>query len=296
MVKDMGILNYFLNILKSFFSGQATSSLNKPPTRKFHRKSSFSPSPNLISSPNYDAPLSAIKNNVDALLQLLEGKITPLNVKSSSCPYCRTDLTPAPAKKKKCPSCLQYIYVRTLPITRERVLATEEAIVIIAEAWVSYHETHRCYWPTLLKAHNITDLDFLRSQNYLSRKMGREAYESEVVWYLLNNLLGKSQTHRERRLIFLNMATFAKEVGEPQYFILLQLSAHAELLDIQTIGFFKDVIIHNLRGEYTCPTCKQLEGKVYSITEALKTMPIPNPDCRHGHCNCRYFAWNKDLP
>lgn len=289
------IFNFLLGLIQGNPEGKRVHKVRHKSAKNylegghFTQKTSRNSKP--IVTPDFDAPFSIIQNKVSILAQRLEGKITSLNIETSLCPYCHTNLSPPPSRKKQCPSCKNYIYVRTVPTTRARVLATSEAIVIIDEAWSSYHSLS--HWPTLLKAHNISDLDFLRAGNYLSGKMGRDAYESEVIWYLLNNLLVKSQAHQDRRMIFYHMASFLKGEGDPQYFTFLRLSAHAGLLDIKETGVIKEVKIKTV-GQSACTECQKLEGKTFTIDEALSTMPIPNRSCVHDFCRCAYLPWNKD--
>jgi hypothetical protein len=51
------------------------------------------------------------------------------------CPYCSSALEKKPSRKKKCPDCGNFIYVRTRPIDRERVLVTEEQTAEIDRQW-----------------------------------------------------------------------------------------------------------------------------------------------------------------
>ena len=46
-------------------------------------------------------------------------------VSDTSCPYCNMLLGSMPQRKMKCPSCGQYIFVRTRPSDRQRILVTE---------------------------------------------------------------------------------------------------------------------------------------------------------------------------
>jgi len=51
------------------------------------------------------------------------------------CPYCSSALEKKPGRKKKCPHCGNFIYVRTRPIDRERVLVTEGQLAEIERQW-----------------------------------------------------------------------------------------------------------------------------------------------------------------
>jgi len=51
------------------------------------------------------------------------------------CPYCSSALEKKPGRKKKCPDCANFIYVRTRPIDGERVLVTEAQAAEIERQW-----------------------------------------------------------------------------------------------------------------------------------------------------------------
>lgn len=64
------------------------------------------------------------------------GNIEPI------CPYCSHALNKMPGRKKKCPSCAQFIYVRTCPQERVKILIREEQIETIEENWAITNGTH----------------------------------------------------------------------------------------------------------------------------------------------------------
>ena len=58
----------------------------------------------------------------------------------ASCPHCNTPLDLIPERKKKCPSCGQYIFVRTRPPDRQRILVTEQGAKRIDDEWAKIRE------------------------------------------------------------------------------------------------------------------------------------------------------------
>lgn len=56
------------------------------------------------------------------------------------CPYCHQALVKKPAQKKKCPRCGNFIYVRTRPSDRQKILVTEDQIPLVEEQWTQYYE------------------------------------------------------------------------------------------------------------------------------------------------------------
>ena len=51
----------------------------------------------------------------------------------SVCPHCNHQLDKKPGRKKKCPHCGEFIYVRTQPCDEQRVLVTQEQAEKIEE-------------------------------------------------------------------------------------------------------------------------------------------------------------------
>jgi hypothetical protein len=101
----------------------------------------------------------------------LVGKVDPI------CPYCEELLDKKPGRKKKCPHCGNYIYVRTRPSGQQRVLVTEAQTEEIEEQWSIVHGTHKEY----LARRKL--LDDTKAQ--LTRD-GVEPSDSLVRYHLLN--------------------------------------------------------------------------------------------------------------
>jgi mannitol/fructose-specific phosphotransferase system IIA component (Ntr-type) len=57
------------------------------------------------------------------------------NFESNKCPFCYVSLEKIPLKKKKCPHCGNYIYVRTEPTNRKKILVTKEQASQIDLEW-----------------------------------------------------------------------------------------------------------------------------------------------------------------
>lgn len=51
------------------------------------------------------------------------------------CPYCAKTLDKMPGRKTKCPFCANYMYVRTRPADKKRVVVTEQDAAKIDEQW-----------------------------------------------------------------------------------------------------------------------------------------------------------------
>jgi len=90
------------------------------------------------------------------------------------CPYCNHALDKKPGRKKKCPNCEKFIYVRTSPKTGEKILITESEREIIEEQWSIINGTHSEFQKNKKTIENERAL--------LKKKFGRDPSENDVKW------------------------------------------------------------------------------------------------------------------
>lgn len=107
-----------------------------------------------------------------------------IGIKESVCPYCGVELDKKPSRKKKCPDCGNYIFVRTSPIDRSKILIKENEIDIIEEQWSIVNGVHDEYLKEKIKIEN--------ERQKLETKFGSPPSENDVKWALLNNDLLKN--------------------------------------------------------------------------------------------------------
>ena len=67
---------------------------------------------------------------------------SPIQEVNNKCPYCKSLLAKAPAKKKQCQNCKNYIRVRTRPQDKIQVLVTEDEALEIDEQWQIINGTY----------------------------------------------------------------------------------------------------------------------------------------------------------
>ena len=209
------------------------------------------------------------------------------------CPYCKKVLEQKPQRKKKCPFCKNFIYVRTLPSTRSKILVTEDEAKKIDLEWEKVNFRNK--WLSNLKQYRITEKDFGIHKDKLSKKFGQEASDRDVIWSIFNELLTKIRDLHSLKMIYYEMALFLNEEGK-DCFTVLQQSAKMELMKFKQEGFIKKVRIL-IGGEDSCEACQRLKNKVFTLEEALENMPIPCKECTHklydekrGFCRCCYVA------
>lgn len=103
----------------------------------------------------------------------------------SVCPYCDAGLEKRPKRKKKCPYCGNFVYVRTRPSDRKKVLVTEDDAQKIDEEWMKANGTYEA---------KQEQMRFERRKHGLSGKYRHEASDLDVQWSLLNeNLMTHAQ-------------------------------------------------------------------------------------------------------
>jgi hypothetical protein len=187
----------------------------------------------------------------------------------TKCPYCKSALDVKPSRKKKCPNCGEYIYVR------KGKLVTEEDAKIGD-------------WLERVSHFRITKKTFLEHRESLSKQFKQEASINDTAWRILNLLIRENKSHFDIKLIYLEMAHIVSLEGKnPKPY--LAEAAKQELLELKAEGA-KKVKISTLNDYSTCKACSKLEGKVYTIDQALFSLPIPNLCENVSGCRCSYSS------
>ncbi len=155
------------------------------------------------------------------------------------CPYCNQGLDKKPGRRKKCPHCGQFIYVRTRPSDGEKVLVTEAQAEKIQEQWFIVHGgTHDAYLEAKGQvAQGKVKLAerFAEEKAILAERFGREPSDNDVQWGLLNDeLLGHIQQRNWGlfRNVKLAMAEILRKEGR----------------STQALGFYLEVCYLDLNG------------------------------------------------
>jgi len=197
----------------------------------------------------------------------------------SSCPYCESPLKDVPKKKKKCPTCGNYIYVRTKQNLFPSLLLTEEDALAVDEF-------------EKLKAHGVTKGNFTSEKNRLSKEKKAEVSSIDVCLNLYNKLILQTKDPNLLRALYFEMALFLYSINR-DFFNHLQMSAKMELMAYKQQGV-KSVSILTCRN-VSCPECQKLSDRVYSIDRALRENPVPCKTCSFelhkgikGWCRCQY--------
>jgi hypothetical protein len=186
------------------------------------------------------------------------------------CPYCGVILEPRPKRKKKCPHCAQYVFVR-----RGTLLTKEEAAI---DDWLKQVD-HL----------HVTRKAFDRQRQKLGEQFGSTPSVNDTAWRILNNLLMTRQRHHDQQLIYLEMARIVRAEGKRDFRPYLAEAAKHELLELKEGGFFDRVTVTTCNDEHVCRACRALTRETFTIDEALATLPVPNNCQSEEGCRCGYI-------
>jgi DNA-directed RNA polymerase subunit RPC12/RpoP len=203
------------------------------------------------------------------------------------CPHCHTALERQPRRKTRCPRCGSDIYVRANPEIFDAPLLKE------GDAYtVDFLRELDGYGPSPAK--------FAATREELRIKNGTEPLPCEVVWLMARRAAEQATDLQDAKLIYYKMALFLNRMGRDAR-PALEKSARAELLLYKQEGI-KSVEVSACIGD-SCPSCRELNGKRFTVEEALSTMPIPCRACsfelydeHHGFCRCCYDVVLEEEP
>lgn len=144
----------------------------------------------------------------------------------------------------------------------------------------------------------FTEKKYLKAKEDLTQRFGFTPSEGDIIWGLSNQLLEEAMKENDwnkMQGIYFNQALFLHQSGK-DCFKLLQEAAKCELRRYQQSDVVKKVEILTA-GNQSCLVCQKLLGKILTIEEAFRDMPIPVKDCSHkinleastGWCRCCYI-------
>jgi len=193
------------------------------------------------------------------------------------CPYCNNKLDKIPKRKKKCPHCGNYIYIRN------RKMVTE-------------NEAEKIDFIKYLEMYGISEKYYNQTEKKLTKKFGSKPPVRDIKWSICNQLISQNPRNFEaQKMIYYDMALMLDNEGKNS-FHLLEQARRAELLEYQSSGLIKKVKILTAGKDNACSECLKLDGKVFTIEKALKEMPLPNKNCtnklnsKNSFCRCSYLS------
>jgi hypothetical protein len=197
------------------------------------------------------------------------------------CPYCMGILGHKPKRDIKCPSCQKEIYYRPdQTIFENDLLSLDEALVV--DYLVKFERF------------GISAAEFKQKRAELQEKFGPEITTVDVFWNLLRNAMINTKETAKLKKIHRHLAFFLRDLHQDFYYI-LQRAIKMQLLELRNDGSTKRICITT--GPEPCSACRELNGKIYTVEEALTLMPLPCKDCSgmlakkiRGFCRCSFIA------
>ena len=198
------------------------------------------------------------------------------------CPYCGSIFETPPTRKRKCPYCRNTIYIR------DGEIVTEERAGEIDREYAARYEFDK--WVGRVRSNGIDEA-------LLDRRMtARSMTYRDAVWSLLNErLISIMNTNNwsAMKMLYLTMAEIRAEANK-EFQSLQRQAAECELRDYKQSRVVTKVKILTA-GDSACNACRQQEGMVYTIGEAMQKKPIPHLACttaygdQAGWCRCSYL-------
>lgn len=187
------------------------------------------------------------------------------------CSYCKEVLAQKPKRKKKCPHCGKPIYVR-----KGRLMTEDEATT---QEWLGY-----------LSQFGITRKSFESHRKALTRQFGFEAPVNDTIWRVLNSLVAPERSRESLQAVYWLMARLVGGEGKDRKPYLAQ-ALKLELLKLKRDGVRRVRVINSGFGPNAiCSACRELHGKLLSIDEALRVLPVPTVCEEPTGCRCTYVS------
>jgi len=194
------------------------------------------------------------------------------------CPHCGSWLEKRPKRKLKCPICSNSIYVRNCKLFTLDELTVEDFLEEFEYLGIdkSYFEERRII---------------------LKKRFRTEPSKHDVIWGILNGLILKNaDDYYILSRLYYKLAFIANK-EKKEFFHLLQKSKEMTLKNMQKDRVIEKVEIDAVGYDDLCEECSKLDGKIFTIKEALRQMPIPNRNCttridggKRGFCRCEYVV------
>ncbi|OGP59386.1 MAG: hypothetical protein A2V67_12625 [Deltaproteobacteria bacterium RBG_13_61_14] len=222
-----------------------------------------------------------------------EMKPEPLKKTQWKCPTCKQAFPGRATRSRfKCPHCRNWVYFLG------DNLVTMEDHGRLAEKY--YQDRYRGRLRETMKEElakmGLTEEKLKRRENELLAKMGVQPQKIFVILSVFNETILKVKNLNEKCERYLSLADILRKGGEDTFHI-LQIAVKAKLAALRKDGFINVSII----ASGMCERCKKVDGKVLSIEQALKTMPIPIRECQnrgedenYGYCICEYYPEHDD--
>lgn len=189
---------------------------------------------------------------------------------AGQCPYCQSEVRPAPKRKKKCPSCAKPIIVRTRQGLFPTPFLTED------QAFAVDHFAK-------IADYGLREPAFFAVVKRQERKTGTSDVRA-AVWELAESLTHASHDLETRKMACFHLMWMAFHMERDWVRPAIEMN-QLELDDISR-SFRRVTIL----GTACCSTCERDDGLKLSIKKARQTNHLPHVDCEDPPCRCCYSA------
>ena len=211
-----------------------------------------------------------------------------------SCPYCGNIPKKPPKRRRTCKVCGNVYYVKTVKNDGQefKIVFKAEDKEHIDDLLDELYEYTTIYTVQEYLQHQYTNVQvpdeyILQVRELLTARFGFRPSSHDVLWYILNELIAeasqKGDLSKLESLYYIQAKVLYNE-GRKEFIEPLREAKKMRLLTIKKQGLSNKVRI----DADPCPVCAKHDGRVLTIEQALKEMPIPDPECAHGICYCTY--------
>jgi len=199
------------------------------------------------------------------------------------CPYCDKPIKKFPKRKTKCKSCGNFYYSRRTPTSKKRMIVTKEKADEIEKIWNEEHKINDVV-SELSWLGGLSKKENEKIKHELKGKIRNKREFNNAVLSLFNKLIKNLSDLHKKKMAYYSLAIYFDKEGKNP-FKMLQKSSRFELLFYKQQGI-KNVKISSIKG---CLNCAKLDGKIFSIEDAIEKLPIPNK-------NCEFYLFNENYP
>ncbi|MFW6026377.1 MAG: hypothetical protein ACOCRX_08540 [Candidatus Woesearchaeota archaeon] len=190
--------------------------------------------------------------------------------REAKCPNCNKELDKVPGAKTKCPHCGKYMYVRTTPIKRERLVVTEKE-----KEDIDFNKS---------LSKNII-IGVIRKSDILKRFEEHPSNDlRDIIWSLCNERILKSKKRKDYRKlqdIYLVMEKIlAYEEKDWQRSAKERLKFQAIEQKENGIPFIIPTASMGGKEDKLCKVCKELDGREIKVDKFIEEKPVPPMDCK----------------
>lgn len=178
------------------------------------------------------------------------------------CPFCKQFIDKY-SRRGKCPLCKNWVYY-----FNGLLYSKEESERVKDEFYRKRYQARAS--ADAFSEFGISDEMVEKRESELTGSSGRKPTKAAVFMSLFNEGILKEKDLREQERKYMEAARVLDRMGEDS-FHLQKAAALSRLAALKTEKFSKVYIL----ATGNCDKCKALDGKVMTIEEAKKTLPIP---------------------